>query len=261
VSRLNDLLTAAGHPVLAPGSILAGLRGQAYTNAQGNNIKIDSTRGGTQYRFNRPPAAVADGYSLDEHFTLAVPAPGVLANDTDPDANPLTAVLVSGPAHGSLVLNPDGTFVYTPAFGFSGSDAFTYAASDGIDTSSAIVTLAVVAAAGAVPDGSDGSGPPLQVSASDGNLTLTWGSSCRPTDTDYEIYEGTLGHYPSHAPRVCTTGGATTFTFPAPAGSAYYLVVPRNAAREGSYGRAGDGSERPQGLDACLPQAIAPACP
>jgi hypothetical protein len=262
VSRLNDLLTTAGHPVLAPGSILAGLRGQAFTNAQGNNVKIDSTRGGTQYRFNRPPAAADDGYLVDEHFTLAVPAPGVLGNDTDPDANPLTAVLVGGPAHGSLVLNPDGTFVYTPAFGFSGSDTFTYAASDGVDTSGpAIVTLSVLATAGTVPDGNDGSGPPLLVSAADGNLTLTWGSSCRASDTDYEIYEGTLGSYPSHAPRFCTTSGATTLTFPAPAGSAYYLVVPRNAAREGSFGRASDGSERPQGAEACLPRAIAPACP
>jgi len=262
VSRLNDLLTTAGHPVLAPGSILAGLRGQAFTNAQGNNIKIDSTRGGTQYRFNRPPAAVDDGYSLDEHFTLAVPAPGVLANDTDPDANPLTAVLVGGPAHGSLVLNPDGTFAYTPAFGFAGNDTFTYAASDGVDLSAAaVVTLSVLAASGAVPDGSEGAAPPLFVSAANGDLTLTWGSSCRTTDIDYAIYEGTLGTFPSHAPRLCTTGGATTATFPAPSGSAYYLVVPRNAAREGSYGRASDGSERPQGIDACLPQAIAPACP
>ncbi len=262
VSRLNDRLTTAGHPVLAPGSILAGLRGQAYTNAQGNNIKIDSTRGGTQYRFNRPPAAAGDGYALDEHFTLAVPAPGVLGNDNDPDGQALTAVLVGGPAHGSLVLNADGTFVYTPAPGFSGSDTFTYAASDGIDRSAtAVVTLSVLAASGAVPDGNDAAGPPLFVTAADGNLTLTWGASCRTSDTDYAVYAGTLGIFPSHAPRLCTTGGATTATFPAPSGSAYYLVVPRNAAREGSYGRGSDGAERPQGIDACLPQAIAPACP
>ena len=262
VSRLNDLLTAAGHPVLGPGSVLDGLRGQAFTNAQGNNVKIDSTRGGTQYRFNRPPAAADDGYSLDEHTVLAVPAPGVLANDTDPDGNPLTAVLVAGPAHGSLALNPDGTFVYSANAGFSGDDAFTYKVSDGIDDSgTATVTLAVLPRAGTVPDGADGSGPPLLVSFAGNDLTLTWGSSCSASDTDYEIYEGTLGLFTSHTARFCTTGGAATLTFPAPAGSAYYLVVPRNAAREGSYGRASDGSERPQGIEACLPRALAPACP
>ncbi len=49
VSKLNTILSAAGHPTLATGSILAGLRGQTFTNAQGNNVKLDSTRGGLQY--------------------------------------------------------------------------------------------------------------------------------------------------------------------------------------------------------------------
>ena len=42
-------------------------------------------------------------------------APGVLANDTDPDGDPLTAVLVTGPSHGTLTLNANGSFTYTPA--------------------------------------------------------------------------------------------------------------------------------------------------
>jgi hypothetical protein len=262
VARVNALLAAAGHPALGPGSVLAGLRGQTFTNAQGNNVKIDSTRGGTQFRLNRPPAAAADSYGVDEHSTLAVPAPGPLGNDTDPDGDPLHAVLLSGPAHGSLSLQPDGTFAYTPDQGFSGTDTFTYAASDGLDDSgAATVSITVFSSAGSVPDGSDASGPPLRLSAAGGNLTLTWGSSCRVSDTDYEIYEGTAGVYYSHTLKQCTTGGATTTTFPAPPGNTYYLVVPRNAAREGSYGSASDGSQVPQGTAACLPQAIAPACP
>ena len=62
---------------------------------------------------------------------LSVAAKGVLANDTDADGNPLTAVLVSGPSHGTLVLNANGSFTYTPAFGYRGLDSFTYKASDG----------------------------------------------------------------------------------------------------------------------------------
>ena len=55
VSKLNTVLSGAGHPLLGPGSVLAGLRGQAFTTAQGNNAKLDSTRGGLQYVIEAPP--------------------------------------------------------------------------------------------------------------------------------------------------------------------------------------------------------------
>jgi large repetitive protein len=70
----------------------------------------------------------------------------VLGNDSDPNGDGLTAQLVSGPAHGNLTLNPDGSFSYTPELDFNGSDSFTYRASDGSLTSdSATVTLTVTA--------------------------------------------------------------------------------------------------------------------
>jgi VCBS repeat-containing protein len=76
-----------------------------------------------------------------------VAAPGVLANDSDPDNNPLSAVLVSGPSHATLTLNPDAAFTYTPATNHTGSDSFTYQASDGTLASElATVTLTVTAA-------------------------------------------------------------------------------------------------------------------
>ena len=62
---------------------------------------------------------------------LTVAAPGVLGNDADPDGNPLTATLVTGAGHGSLTLNANGSFTYTPAANFNGTDTFTYRASDG----------------------------------------------------------------------------------------------------------------------------------
>ena len=81
---------------------------------------------------NVPPVAVADSYATNEGQTLNVNANnGVLVNDTDANANPLTAVLAAGVSSGTLTLQPDGSFGYTPAPGFSGSDMFMYQADDG----------------------------------------------------------------------------------------------------------------------------------
>jgi hypothetical protein len=113
-------------------------------------------------------------------------------------------------------------------------------------------------AVGTVPAG--GTAAPLTVAKAAGsNLTLTWSVSCAAGDNDYEVYEGTLGDFASHAPISCTTAGATSATVAPSAGNRYYLVVPRNAFSEGSYGRRHDGSERPQSLVACRPQ-VAGAC-
>ncbi len=82
---------------------------------------------------NQAPVANNDTYSTAEDTPITVPAPGVLANDTDADGNPLTASVVagSGPAHGTLAFNPNGAFSYTPAANYTGTDTFTYKASDG----------------------------------------------------------------------------------------------------------------------------------
>jgi hypothetical protein len=93
---------------------------------------------------NQPPSAVADNYTVPTGQTLSEPAPGVLANDSDPDADALTASLVDQAANGSVTLMPDGSFTYVPNVGFVGQDTFTYAASDGTDTTTpATVTIDV----------------------------------------------------------------------------------------------------------------------
>ncbi|HVK13669.1 MAG TPA: Ig-like domain-containing protein, partial [Gemmataceae bacterium] len=93
---------------------------------------------------NDAPVAVADAYRVPEDGTLTVPAPGVLNNDSDVDGALPDAVLVAGPAHGTLTLNPDGSFTYTPAANYSGTDSFTYKANDGTtDSNTVTVTLFV----------------------------------------------------------------------------------------------------------------------
>src|SRR5205807_7347431 len=56
---------------------------------------------------NDAPVARNDAYSTDEDTTLTVAGPGVLANDSDVEGDALQAVLVNGPAHGTLTLNAD----------------------------------------------------------------------------------------------------------------------------------------------------------
>ncbi len=63
---------------------------------------------------NDSPVAAGDAYAVDEDAVLAVPAPGVLENDSDVDGDGLSAVLQDGPDHGALSLSPDGAFSYTP---------------------------------------------------------------------------------------------------------------------------------------------------
>lgn len=95
---------------------------------------------------NDAPVAARDVASVAAGTVLNVAVPGVLGNDSDIDGDALAAVLVSGPANGSLVLNADGSFNYTPNAGFAGTDSFTYQASDGSATSTAVtVSIAVLA--------------------------------------------------------------------------------------------------------------------
>src|SRR5204862_88028 len=89
-----------------------------------------------------PVAANDDSYTTPEDTQLTVSAPGVLANDSDVDSDPLSTILVTGPSHGTLTLNSDGSLVYLPALNFNGIDSFTYKASDG-QAQSAVATVTI----------------------------------------------------------------------------------------------------------------------
>jgi large repetitive protein len=79
---------------------------------------------------NEPPQATDDTYSVDRGTTLVRSAPGLLANDRDPDGSAITARISTPPSVGALTLNPDGGFSYTPPASFVGSVAFDYEAVD-----------------------------------------------------------------------------------------------------------------------------------
>jgi alpha-tubulin suppressor-like RCC1 family protein len=95
---------------------------------------------------NEAPAAISDAYSTNEDTMLAVAA-GVLSNDTDVDGDNLTAVLVANVGHGSLILNANGGFTYTPSLNYNGPDSFTYKARDPSLFDSNIVTVSIIVTA------------------------------------------------------------------------------------------------------------------
>lgn len=150
----TTLVNGPAHGVLAfqpdgsftytPTAGFSGTDNFTYQASDGSKVSNVAVVGITINATNSAPVAVNDSYVTTAGTPLVVVAPGVLANDHDPDGDPLAAAVVSNPAHGTLSLNVDGSFSYTPAVGFNGSDSFTYAVSDGRGGSDeAVVTITV----------------------------------------------------------------------------------------------------------------------
>lgn len=119
-----------------------------WSQCDGRNYPFFRSTGGGE-----PPQAQPDAYSAFTNAAFTKEAPGVLENDSDADCDSLTARLVTGPANGTLTLNGDGSFTYTPASDFSGTDTFTYRVIAGGDNSTdATVTLTVGNAAPTAAD-------------------------------------------------------------------------------------------------------------
>jgi hypothetical protein len=101
---------------------------------------------------NVAPVANNDSYSTFEGTPLSIAAPGVLGNDTDANGNPLTATLPTSQVGGTVSLNSNGSFTFTPTPGFTGSAGFAYTANDGQGgTDGATVTISVTARPTYVP--------------------------------------------------------------------------------------------------------------
>jgi hypothetical protein len=127
-----------GRVELPPGQykIQASFKGTA-SYAPSDSAQID-------FLLNNSPIAVADTYSVDEDQTLNIDAPGVQANDSDPDGDALATAATTPPAHGTLTLQTNGAFSYTPAADFFGNDGFGYMVCDPREfCASAAVTLTV----------------------------------------------------------------------------------------------------------------------
>jgi Bacterial Ig domain len=153
------------------------------------------------------PLVSDDSYTVNQNSVLNVAAPGVLANDTDVYGTALSAVPVANPSRGALTLNANGSFMYTPALGFFGTDSFIYQANDGpTNLGTARVTITVV----------NPNPPPVILSISLSNLVTTLKWSSVPGRTYRLQYKTNLldANWTAVTPNIVATGSVVTATNP-----------------------------------------------
>ena len=156
-----------------------------------------------------------DAYTTPEDTTLTVVAPGVLANDTDIDGDPITAILVDSPAHGTLSLNSDGSFTYTPALNYNGPDSFTYKANDGLADSPTNATVSITVTPVNDPPGTSGGIVADDAYTTPEDTTLTViapGVLANDTDIDGDPITAILVDSPAHGTLSLNSDGSFTYT-------------------------------------------------
>jgi uncharacterized repeat protein (TIGR01451 family) len=110
----------------------------------------------TEVTLNRAPVADDNSYVTREDTPLVVPVPGVLADDTDADGDPLQlSRMVEATGAGTLTTGRDGSFRYEPDSNSNGADAFTYNATDGAAESNVATVTIVVRAVNDPPEAAD----------------------------------------------------------------------------------------------------------
>jgi VCBS repeat-containing protein len=158
---------------------------------------------------NAFPVAINDAYAIPLNNALSVSSPGVLANDFDSNADALNAVLDTGTSHGTLGLNSDGSFSYTPSQNFFGMDAFTYHANDGnLDSAPTQVKIEVL----------EGNIPPVAVDdtytvTQDSPLTVPApGVLLNDSDANGDPLTAILDDTAEHGTLVFNSDGSFTYT-------------------------------------------------
>jgi VCBS repeat-containing protein len=158
---------------------------------------------------NDPPDAKDDAYELKEDETLSLPDPGVLENDSDPENDPITAMLVEDVQHGKLKLNANGSFTYVPDENYSGSDQFTYSVSDGSKSSPAVVVTLTITP---VEDLPIAVGDSFEVNYQSVLMIEKPGVLANDSDADGDELTAVLDQAPAHGDLVLNPDGSFEYT-------------------------------------------------
>jgi RHS repeat-associated protein len=198
----------------AHGAVFVGLDGRVTYTPAANYFGPD----GFEYRLSDGvltslPVAVTINVVAVNDAPVASDVSATTAEDTplagtlsatDVDSPALTFTVVNGPAYGVLMLDPSGTFSYTPAADFYGADEFTYVANDGlVDSSVATMSLTVTP----VNDAPDAYGRSATV---DQGAVLN--ATLAATDIDSASLTYLLVDAPAHGAVVVNAGGTFTYT-------------------------------------------------
>jgi len=161
---------------------------------------------------NDAPETGPDATSTTEDTPVTVLASTLLSNDTDAEGNALTLTSVQNPVGGTVGLDGSGDVVFTPTADFSGAASFEYSVSDGTNTSTQTVTVAVTA----VNDAPTASGPVALSMNEDGALLITTSALTGNTvDADGDAL--TVSGLTLNDGGVLTDNGNGTWTYVPPA--------------------------------------------
>ncbi len=169
-----------GNPIYTPNAGFSGSDSFTYTITDAGGATATATVNVTVTPQNDAPVAIADTFTVAEGGTLTGAAYDVLLNDTDGDGDVLTAVLVTGPTNGTLILNANGTFTYVHNGSETTADSFTYKVNDGtVDGNTVTVNINVTP----VNDAPVAVADTFTV-AEGGTLTVTAANKITLNDTD-----------------------------------------------------------------------------
>ena len=212
----GDVLTFTKATDPAHGSVVVNMDGTyTYTPAAGYigtdnfTITISDGQGGTTTvtvditvnpPANNPPTGTGDSKTT----TKDVPVGGAVSG-TDPDGDPLTFTKATDPAHGSAVVNPDGTYIYTPAAGYIGTDNFTVTISDGNGgTATVTVNITVNPTPNNPPTGTGDAKTTIRDTPVNGAVS--------GTDPDGDALAFTKDTDPAHGSVIVNADGTYTYT-------------------------------------------------